>query len=168
MQFPNFISDKIISSKIVEPYLLFLVLFKKDRVKHKCLKLQCVGNTTKKSLIWNNRNSIKLPTWPSFKGLHSICQQIWKIQQWPENWKRSVFTPILKKGSAKECSNYQTIALTSHGSNVCSKPFKLGFSSTWELPEVLKKQRNQRSSCQHLLDHRESNGIPEKHLLLFY
>ena len=45
------------------------------------------------------------------KVLHSICQQIWKIQQWPQDWKRSVFIPIPKKGNAKECSNYRTIAL---------------------------------------------------------
>ena len=45
------------------------------------------------------------------KGLHSICQQIWKTQQWPQDWKRSVFIPIPKKGNAKECSNYRTIAL---------------------------------------------------------
>ena len=45
------------------------------------------------------------------KVLHSICQQIWKIQQWPQDWKRSVFIPIPKKGNAKECSNYSTIAL---------------------------------------------------------
>ena len=51
------------------------------------------------------------------KLLHSICQQIWKTQQWPQDWKRSVFIPIPKKGSAKECSNYCTIALISHASN---------------------------------------------------
>ena len=50
------------------------------------------------------------------KVLHSICQQIWKMQQRPEDWKRSVFIPILKKGSAKECSDYRTIALISHTS----------------------------------------------------
>ena len=50
------------------------------------------------------------------KVLHSICQQIWKTQQWPQNWKRSVFIPIPKKGNAKECSNYHTIALISHAS----------------------------------------------------
>ena len=50
------------------------------------------------------------------KGLHSICQQIWKTQQWPQDWKKSVFNPIPKKGNAKECSNYCTIALISHGS----------------------------------------------------
>ena len=52
------------------------------------------------------------------KVLYSICQQIWKIQQWPHDWKRSVFIPIPKKGNAKECSNYFTIALISHTSKV--------------------------------------------------
>ena len=48
------------------------------------------------------------------KVLHSICQQIWKTQQWPQDWKRSVFIPVPKKGNAKECSNNCTIALISH------------------------------------------------------
>ena len=52
------------------------------------------------------------------KVLHSICQLIWKTQQWPQDWKRSVFIPILKKGNAKKCSNYRTIALISHTSKV--------------------------------------------------
>ena len=55
------------------------------------------------------------------KVLHSICQQIWKTQQWPQDWKRSVFIPIPMKGSAKECSNYHTIALISHASKVMLK-----------------------------------------------
>ena len=55
------------------------------------------------------------------KVLHSICQQIWKTQQWPLNWKRSVFIPIPKKGNAKECSNYHTIALISQASKVIHK-----------------------------------------------
>ena len=55
------------------------------------------------------------------KVLHSICQQIWKTQQWPQNWKRSVFIPILKKDNTKECSNYCTIALISHTSDVMLK-----------------------------------------------
>ena len=63
------------------------------------------------------------------KVLHSICQKTWKTQQWPEDWKRSVFIPIPKKGSAKECSNYCIIALFSHASNVCSNFAKPGFSS---------------------------------------
>ena len=52
------------------------------------------------------------------KVLHSMCQQIWKTQQWPQDWKRSVFIPIPKKGNAKECTNYHTIALISHTSKV--------------------------------------------------
>ena len=52
------------------------------------------------------------------KVLHSICQQIWKMQQWPQDWKRSVFIPIPKKRNAKECSNCHTIALISHASRV--------------------------------------------------
>jgi len=55
------------------------------------------------------------------KVLHSICQQIWKTQQWPRDWKRSVFIPIPKKGNAKECSNYHTIALITHASKVMLK-----------------------------------------------
>ena len=55
------------------------------------------------------------------KVLHSICQQIWKTQQWPQDWKRSVVIPIPKKGNAKECSNYHSIALISHASKVMLK-----------------------------------------------
>ena len=55
------------------------------------------------------------------KLMHSVCQQIWKTQQWPQDWKRSVFIPIPKKGNAKECSNYDTIALISHASKVMLK-----------------------------------------------
>ena len=66
------------------------------------------------------------------KVLHSICQQIWKTQQWPQDWKRSVFIPIPKKGNAKECSNYRTIALISHTSKKAMAPH----SSTlaWKIP----------------------------------
>ena len=65
------------------------------------------------------------------KVLHSICQQIWKTQQWPQDWKRSIFIPIPKKGSAKKCSNYHTIARISHTSRVMLKFSKPGFSNTW-------------------------------------
>ena len=58
---------------------------------------------------------------PSVYLLHSICQQIWKTQHWPQDWKRSVFIPIPKKSNAKECSNYHTIALISHSSKVMFK-----------------------------------------------
>ena len=56
------------------------------------------------------------------KVLHSVCQEIWKNQQWPQDWQRSVFIPIPKKGNAKECSNCHTIALISHASNVQNSP----------------------------------------------
>ena len=55
------------------------------------------------------------------KGLHSICQQMWKTQQWPQDWQRSVFIPVPKKGNAKECSDYRRIALISHTSKVMLK-----------------------------------------------
>ena len=72
------------------------------------------------------------------KVLHLICQQIWKTQQRPEDWKRSVFIPIPKKGNAKECSNYCTIALISHASNVMLKILQARLQQyvNRELPDV--------------------------------
>ena len=72
------------------------------------------------------------------KVLHSICLQIWKTQQWPQDWKRSVFIPIPKKSNAKECSNYHTIALISHTSKVMFKipPARLQQYEKCELPDV--------------------------------
>ena len=69
---------------------------------------------------------------------HSICQQIWKTQQWPQDWKRSVFIPIPKKGNAKECSNYRTIALISHASKVMLKILQARLQQyvNRELPDV--------------------------------
>ena len=58
------------------------------------------------------------------KVLHSICQKIWKTQQWPQDWKRSVFIPIPKKDNAKECSNYCTIALNSHAKKIMLEIFQ--------------------------------------------
>ena len=72
------------------------------------------------------------------KVLHPICQQIWKTQQWPQDWKRSVFIPIPKKGKAKECSNYRTIALISHANTVMLKILhaRLQQYVNHELPDV--------------------------------
>ena len=64
------------------------------------------------------------------KVLHSICQQLWKTQQWTQDWKRSVSIPIPKKGNAKECSNYRTIALISHATKVMLKILQGSFSNT--------------------------------------
>ena len=72
------------------------------------------------------------------KVLHLICQQIWKIQQWPQDWKRLVFIPIPKKGNAKECSNYRTISLISHASKVMLKILQARLQQyvNCELPDV--------------------------------
>ena len=72
------------------------------------------------------------------KVLHSICQQIWKTQQWPQDWKRSVFITITKKGNAKECPNYHTIALISHASKVILKILQARLQQyvNRELPDV--------------------------------
>ena len=71
------------------------------------------------------------------KVLHSVCQQIWKTQQWPQGWKKSVFIPISKKGNDKECSNYHTIALISHTSKVMLKILQTRLQQyvNYELPE---------------------------------
>ena len=70
--------------------------------------------------------------------LHSICQQTWKTQQWPQDWKRSVFIPFPKKGNAKECSNYRTIALVSHASKAMLKILqaRLQWYMNHEIPDV--------------------------------
>ena len=87
--------------------------------------------------------------------LQSICQQIWKTQQWPEDWKRSVFTSIPRKGNAKECSNYSTIALISHTSKVMLKILQDGLQqyTNCELPDVqagLSKGRRTRDQIAHI------------------
>jgi len=82
------------------------------------------------------------------KVLHSICQQIRKSQQWPQDWKRSVFIPIPKKGNAKECSNYHTIALISHASKVILKILQVRLQQyvNWELPDVQVRFRKGRGT----------------------
>ena len=103
------------------------------------------------------------------KVLHSICQQIWKTQQWPQGWKRSVFIPIPNKGNAKEWhTDYHTIA-----SKVMLKFYKPGFNSmctvNFQMFKLdLERKRNQRSNCQHLLKHQKNKRVPEIHLLLLY
>ena len=105
--------------------------------------------------------------------LHSICQHIWKIQQWPQDCKRSVFIPIPKIGNAKEW-HCHTTAHISHASKVMFKILqaRLQQNVNQELPHVQavfrKRQRNQRSNYQYPLDHRKSKRIPEKHLILLY
>ena len=69
----------------------------------------------------------QIPKDDAVKVLHSICQKIWKTQQWPQDWESSVFIPIPKKGNAKECSNYYTISLISHASEVMLKILQTKF-----------------------------------------
>ena len=80
--------------------------------------------------------------------LHSICQQTWKTQQWPQDWQRSVFIPFPKKGNAKECSNYCTIALISHASNIMLKILQARLQQhvNWE-PDVQDGKGVQTSRC---------------------
>ena len=83
-----------------------------------------LGNTNTNKAIRGDGfpgDLLKILKYYTVKVLHSICQQIWKTQQWPRDWKMSVFIPIPKKGNAKDCSNYHTIALISHASKVMFK-----------------------------------------------
>ena len=107
------------------------------------------------------------------KMLHSICQQIWKTQQWPQNWKSSVFIPIPKKGNAKECSNYCTIALISHASKVMLKILQVSLQQyvNQKLPDVqvgFRKGRETRDQVANICWIIQKNKtIPEKHPLCF-
>ena len=91
--------------------------------------LECEVKWALESITTNKANGgdgipdelFKILTDDVVKVLHSICQQIWKTQQWPQDWKRSVFIPMPKKDNAKECSNYRTIVLIAHASKVLLK-----------------------------------------------
>ena len=105
--------------------------------------------------------------------LHSICQQIWKTQQWPQDWKRSVFIAIPKKGNAKECSNYCTIAFISHASKVMLKILQARLQQyvNHELPDVqagFTKGRGTRDQIASIGWIMEKARVPEKHLFLLY
>ena len=94
--------------------------------------------------------------------LHSICQHIWKTQQWPQDWKRSVFITILKKGNAEACSHYYTTALFSHtASKVMIKIFQARFQHTWTMnfqmfKLEIEKAEEPENNWQHLLDHQKA------------
>ena len=108
------------------------------------------------------------------KVLHSIYQQIWKIQQWPQDSKRSVFIPISKKSNAKECSNYCTIAFISHASKIMLKILQARLQQYMnrELPEVqvgFRKGRGTKDKISNI--HwiiKKKKRVPEKHLFLLY
>ena len=108
--------------------------------------LECTVNSAQGSIIINKASEgdgipaelFKILKKDAVKVLHSICQQIWKTQQWTQDWKRSVFIPIPKKGNAKECSNDSTIALISHASKVMLKILQARLQQyvNRELPDV--------------------------------
>ena len=107
------------------------------------------------------------------KVLHSICQQIWKTQQWPQGWKLLIFIPIPKKGNAKECSNSCTIALISHASKVMLKFLQARLQQyvNRELPDIqagFRKGRGTRDQIANIRWIMEKARVPEKHLFLLY
>ena len=108
------------------------------------------------------------------KLLHSICQQIWKTQQWPQDWKRSVFIPVPKKGNAKECSNYCTIAFISHASKVMLKILEARLQQyvNCEVPDVQagfgkgRGTRDQIANISWIVE--QAREFQKKHLFLLY
>ena len=107
------------------------------------------------------------------KVLPSVCQQIWKTQQWPQDWKRSVFIPIPKKGNAKECSNYRTTVLISHTGNVMLKILQARLQQyiNCELPHVqagFRKGRGTRDQIANIRWITKKARVPQKHLLPLY
>ena len=135
-----------------------------------------LGNITTDKTSGGDRISVELFQIlkdDAVKVMHSICQQIWKTQQWPQDWKRAVFIPIPKNSNVKEWSNYHTIALISHASKAMLKILQARLQQyvNRELPEVqagFRKGRGTGDRCQHLLDHCKGKKVPEKHLLLLY
>ena len=108
------------------------------------------------------------------KVLHPICQQIWNTQQWPQDWKRSVFIPVPYKGNAKECSNYRTIALISHASKVMLKILQARLQQyvNHELPDVQagfkkgRRTRDQIANIHWIME--KARESKKKHLFLLY
>ena len=108
------------------------------------------------------------------KVLHSICQQIWKTQQWPQDGKRAVFIPVPKKGNTKECSNYHTVALISHASKVMLKILQARLQQyvNCELPDVQagftkgRGTRDQMANIHWIIE--QAREFQKKHLFLLY
>ena len=123
---------------------------------------------------WNSSWAISNLKDDAVKVLHSVCKQIWKTQLWPQNWKRSVFIPIPKKGNAKECSIYSTIALISYASKVMLKILQARLQQyvSCELPNVqagFRKGRGPRDQIANICwIIRKAREFQKKHLLLFH
>ena len=109
----------------------------------------------------------------AMKVVHSVCQLIWKTQQWPQDWKSSVFIPITKKGNAKECSNYHTIALITHANKVMLKILQARLQQymNHEFPDVqagFRKGRGNRYQIANIRWIIKKTRVPEKYLFLLY
>ena len=109
----------------------------------------------------------------AMKVLHSVCQKIWKTQQWTQDWKSSSFIPIPKKDNAKKYPNYHTVAFISHASKVMLKILQVRLQQyvNQELQHIqagFRKGRGTRDHIQLPLDHEKSKRVPEKYLLLPY
>ena len=141
--------------------------------------LECEVKWASGSIIMNKAsggNGIPVELFQTLKDdamklLHSIYQEIWKTEQWPQDWKRSVFIPIPKKGNAKECSNYQTIALISHVSKVMPQILQARLQQymNCELSDVqagFRKGRGTRDQIANIHWIIEKMRVPEKLLLL--
>ena len=105
------------------------------------------------------------------KVLNSICQQIWKTQQWPQDWKRSIFIPIPKKGNDKECSNYCTIALTSHTSKAMLKIIQARLQQYINFKMfklILEKAEEPEIKLPTSIVSLKNKRVPDKHLFLLY
>ena len=116
---------------------------------------------------------LQILTDDAMKVLHSICQQIWKSQQWLQDWKWSVFIPIPTKGNAKECSDYRTTALISHASKVILKILQARCQQKMKckLPNIqagFRKGRGTRDQTDNIHWIIKKARVPEKHLLLLY
>ena len=134
------------------------------------------GSITKKRLVksWNSSWAIQILKDDAVEVLHSICHQIWKTQQWPQDWKRSVFIPIPMKGNSKECSNYHTAALISYASKVMLKILQARHHQYMnrELPDVQegfrkgRRIRVQIANIHWIIE--KGREFPSKNLLLLH
>ena len=135
----NFQTCKLVLEKAEEPEIPLPTSdgsWKKQESSRKT-SISALWTMPKPLTVWTTINW-KILKDDAVKVLDSICQQIWKTQQWLQDWKRSVFIPIPKKGNAKECSNYRTIALISHASKVMRKILQARLQQyvNCELPDV--------------------------------
>ena len=131
-----------------------------------------LGNITKKKTNGGDRIPLELfqiLNDYAVKVLHSVCQQIWKTQQWPQDWKRSVFIPASKTSNAKNVQTVTQLHSLHMVLRLCSKSFKPSFSSIRaKNPQMyklnLEKAEEQRSSCQYSLDHGKCKGVVERNI----